>query len=177
MLHLLKGRAGSGKTARMREIISQLAENGNSRPLLLVPEQFSFETERIMLAYLGPKNLKNIDIFSFPRMAFSELQKKGLSNLKTADNGIKAAIMSEALVQLEGRLDIFSDVRHNSTALSPLVDFCKELKYCCIDSESLAVKLENSTNLFLKKNSADAAAPASVNTVLRGLFAKSFTMR
>lgn len=150
MLHLLKGRAGSGKTARMREIISQLAENGNSRPLLLVPEQFSFETERIMLAYLGPKNLKNIDIFSFPRMAFSELQKKGLSNLKTADNGIKAAIMSEALVQLEGRLDIFSDVRHNSTALSPLVDFCKELKYCCIDSESLAVKLENSTNLFLK---------------------------
>lgn len=150
MLHLLKGRAGSGKTAKMREIISQLAENGSSRPLLLVPEQFSFETERIMLELLGPKKLKNIDIFSFPRMAFSELQKKGLSNLKTADNGIKAAIMSEALMQLEGRLEIFSNVRHNSTALSPLVDFCKELKYCCIDSESLTEKLENSTNSFLK---------------------------
>lgn len=150
MLHLLKGRAGSGKTAKMREIISQMAENGGSRPLLLVPEQFSFETERIMLELLGPKNLKNIDIFSFPRMAFSELQKKGLSNLKTADNGIKAAIMSEALMQLDGRLNIFSNVRHNSTALSPLVDFCKELKYCCIDSDSLTEKLENSTNSFLK---------------------------
>ena len=150
MLHLIKGRAGSGKTARMREIISQMAENGSSRPLLLVPEQFSFETERIMLELLGPKNLKNIEIFSFPRMAFYELQKKGLSNLKTADNGIKAAIMSEALMQLDGRLDIFSNVRHNSTALSPLVDFCKELKYCCIDSDSLAEKLENSTNSFLK---------------------------
>lgn len=150
MLHLLKGRAGSGKTARMREIISQLAENGSSRPLLLVPEQFSFETERIMLELLGPKNLKNIDIFSFPRMAFSELQKKGLANLKTADNGIKAAIMSEALMQLDGRLNIFSNVRHNSTALSPLVDFCKELKYCCIDSDSLTEKLEKSNNLLLK---------------------------
>ncbi len=150
MLHLLKGRAGSGKTAKMREIISQMAENGGSRPLLLVPEQFSFETERIMLELLGPKNLKNIDIFSFPRMAFSELQKKGLSNLKTADNGIKAAIMSEALVQLDGKLNIFSNVRHNSTALSPLVDFCKELKYCCIDSDSLNEKLENSSNSFLK---------------------------
>ena len=150
MLHLLKGRAGSGKTARMREIISQMAETGNSRPLLLVPEQFSFETERIMLELLGPKNLKNIHIFSFPRMAFSELQKNGKTNLKTADNGIKAAIMSEALMQLDGRLDIFSNVRHNSTALSPLVDFCKELKYCCIDSDSLAEKLENSTNSFLK---------------------------
>ena len=150
MLHLLKGRAGSGKTAKMREIISQMAETGVSRPLLLVPEQFSFETERIMLELLGPKNLKNIDIFSFPRMAFSELQKKGLSNLKTADNGIKAAVMSEALVQLEGQLNIFSNVRHNSTALSPLVDFCKELKYCCIDSDSLIEKLENSDNTFLK---------------------------
>lgn len=150
MLHLIKGRAGSGKTAIIREIISQLSENGGSRPLLLVPEQFSFETERIMLELLGPKNLKNIDIFSFPRMAFSELQKKGLSNIKTSDNGIKAAIMSEALMQLDGSLNIFSNIRHNSTALSPLVDFCKELKYCCIDSESLTEKLENSTNSFLK---------------------------
>ncbi len=150
MLHFIKGRAGSGKTAKMREIISQMAQNGSSRPLLLVPEQFSFETERIMLDILGPKNLKNIDIFSFPRMAFSELQKKGLSNLKTADNGIKGAIMSEALVQLDGKLNIFSNVRHNSTALSPLVDFCKELKYCCIDSDTLTEKLENSTNSFFR---------------------------
>ncbi len=150
MLHLIKGRAGSGKTAKMREIISDMSKNGGSRPVLLVPEQFSFETERIMLELLGPKNLKNIDIFSFPRLAFSELQKKGFANLKTADNGIKAAIMSEALMQLEGRLNIFSNVRHNSTALSPLVDFCKELKYCCIDSDSLTEKLEKSTNLLLK---------------------------
>ncbi len=150
MLYLLRGRAGSGKTAKMREIISKMAQSGCSKPLLLVPEQFSFETERIMLRLLGPKNLKNIDIFSFPRMAFSELKKDGRTQLKTADNGVKAAIMSEALVQLEGRLNVFSNVRHNSTALNPLVDFCRELKYCCIDSESLTEKLENSTNAFLK---------------------------
>ena len=149
MLHLLKGRAGSGKTAEMRKIISELAEAGSSRPLLLVPEQFSFETERTMLKLLGPKMLKNVDIFSFPRMAFSELKKEGI-NLKTADNGIKIALMSEALVQLEGILSIFSDIRHNSTALNPLVDFCKELKYCCIDSDTLNEKLKGSTNSFLK---------------------------
>jgi len=150
MLYLLRGRAGSGKTAKMRGIISQMAQSGGRKPLLLVPEQFSFETERAMLKLLGPKNLKGIDIFSFPRMAFSELKKEGKAGFKTADNGIKAAIMSEALLQLEDRLEIFSSVRHNSTALNPLVDFCKELKYCCIDSEALQEKLENSTNSFLK---------------------------
>ena len=150
MLYLIRGRAGSGKTAEMRNIIAEMANNGGSRPLLLVPEQFSFETERIMLKLLGPKNLKNIDIFSFPRMAFSELKNNGQVSLKTADNGVKAAIMSETLMQLDGRLNIFSNVRHNSTALNPLVDFCKELKYCCIDSEFLQEKLEDSTNSFLK---------------------------
>lgn len=150
MLHLVKGRAGSGKTAKMREVILTLAENENSRPLLLIPEQFSFETERILLNLLGPKKLKKVDFLSFQRMALLELKKSGVLNLKTADNGIKAAIMSEALLQLEGQLSIFSNVRHNSTALNPLVDFCKELKYCCIDSDSLNEKLENSTNSFLK---------------------------
>ena len=62
MLYLLKGRAGSGKTEKMRGIISQKAQDGSGKPLFLVPEQFSFETERAMLKILGPKNLKNIDI-------------------------------------------------------------------------------------------------------------------
>lgn len=151
MLYLLKGRAGSGKTEKMRGIISQKAQDGSGKPLFLVPEQFSFETERAMLKILGPKNLKNIDIFSFPRMAYSQLKKEGRAQLKTADNGVKAAIMSEALLQLEGRLDIFANVRNNSAALNPLVDFCKELKYCCIDSDTLTEKLGNSTNDLLNK--------------------------
>ena len=143
MLHLLRGRAGSGKTEKIRGIISSMAQNSSSKPLLLVPEQFSFETERAMLKILGPRYLKNIDVFSFPRMVFSELKKSGAVQLKTADNGVKAAIMSEALLQLEGQLNIFGNVRHNSTALNPLVDFCKELKYCCIESDDLIKKLDN----------------------------------
>lgn len=151
MLHLLRGRAGSGKTEKIRGIISSMAQNSSSKPLLLVPEQFSFETERAMLKILGPRYLKNIDVFSFPRMVFSELKKSGAVQLKTADNGVKAAIMSEALLQLEGQLNIFGNVRHNSTALNPLVDFCKELKYCCIESDDLIKKLDNSSNDLLKK--------------------------
>ncbi len=150
MLHLIKGRAGSGKTAELRRLITTLIGNRKSRPVLLVPEQFSFETERIMLGILGPKEFKNIDIFSFSHMALSELKQAGIVNLKIADNGIKSTIMSEALVQLEDKLAIFANVRHNATALNPLVDFCKELKYCCIDSNTLKEKLECSNNLFLK---------------------------
>ena len=47
MLYLIKGRAGSGKTAWVREKIKEILEVGESKPLLLVPDQFSFENERI----------------------------------------------------------------------------------------------------------------------------------
>lgn len=150
MLYILKGRAGSGKTEKLRNIIAQTAKSGRSKPLLLVPEQFSFETERAMLKLLGARALKKIDVFSFPRMAFSELKKDGKIQLKTADSGVKAAIMSETLMQLEGRLEIFGNIRHEISALNPLVDFCKELKYCCINSDELTQKLEATDNTILK---------------------------
>ena len=45
MLQLYIGRAGTGKTTRIYEELSALAEaQPTVLPILLVPEQFSFET-------------------------------------------------------------------------------------------------------------------------------------
>ena len=49
MLNLVFGRAGSGKTYYARELLCRLAEQGKSNLMLLVPEQYSFESERAML--------------------------------------------------------------------------------------------------------------------------------
>ena len=46
MLYLIKGRAGSGKSAYLRQKLLETLNNSKSRPLLIIPEQFSFETER-----------------------------------------------------------------------------------------------------------------------------------
>ena len=81
MLNIITGRTGSGKTRLIRSMACEIAQVQAGKAIIIVPEQFSFETERIMLELLGPKKLKNIDIFSFPRMAFSEFQKKGLSKI------------------------------------------------------------------------------------------------
>ena len=74
MLYLVKGRAGSGKTRLLRQNIQEIIKNKSSRPLLLVPEQFSFDTERSMLSFLGPADLKKVDIFSFTRLAMESLK-------------------------------------------------------------------------------------------------------
>ena len=150
MLYLVKGRAGSGKTNKIRQIIGEHCENTESKPLLIVPEQFSFESERAMLKFLGAKKLKKIDVLSFPRMALSNIKNSVEVQSRIASNGVKTALMGEALVQLDGRLEIFKNIRQNTVALGPLVDFSKELKYCCIDSDDLNDKIDSLNDCVLK---------------------------
>ncbi len=150
MVYLIKGRAGSGKTRKLREILGKTALEENNKPILLIPEQFSFETERAILKQFGPKTLKNINVFGFPRMAYSNLANSHILKSKIADFGIKNALISEALLQLHGKLEIYGNLRHNSASLSPLVGFFKELQNCGINSDELNEKLPSVKSTFLK---------------------------
>ena len=69
MLHLILGRAGFGKTARIRQEIVSLAKDGKQQLMLLVPEQFSFESERALLTQLGAKLAQRVQVVSFTRLA------------------------------------------------------------------------------------------------------------
>ncbi|MBE6795207.1 MAG: hypothetical protein E7533_01340 [Ruminococcaceae bacterium] len=150
MLYLVKGRAGSGKTEYIRKKIGELALNGESKPVLLVPEQFSFESERIMLKKLGAKKLKSVDVFNFRRMASVALKNSGILSKAIPDKGVKSVLMSEVLKQLEDELQIFSNVRINKIGIDPLLEFCKELKHCCISSSDFNEKIDSMDDCFLK---------------------------
>ena len=150
MLYLIKGRAGSGKTAWVREKIKELVEENENKPLLLVPDQFSFENERSMLTLLGAKNMKKIDVFSFPRLASYNLDSKILQGKMFADDGVRMAYMSEALSALQDNLKVFSKVRHNVSGLQSFIDLNKEFEICAISSAELEDKVQNMKPCLLK---------------------------
>ena len=64
-LRLLLGRAGTGKTARIVEALSARQQAGE-RAILLVPEQYTYEAERLLAEALG--GLFGIQVFSFDRL-------------------------------------------------------------------------------------------------------------
>ena len=150
MLYLIKGRAGSGKTAWVREKIKELVEENENKPLLLVPDQFSFENERSMLTLLGAKNMKKIDVFSFSRLASYNLDSKILQGKMFADDGVRMAYMSEALSTLQDDLKVFSKVRHNVSGLQSFIDLNKEFETCAITAAELESKLQNMKPCLLK---------------------------
>ena len=66
MLHILTGRAGSGKTT---QVLRRMREAGERRPqLLLVPEQASFETERRFCRENGNQAGRYGEVLSFTRL-------------------------------------------------------------------------------------------------------------
>ena len=157
MLYFIKGRAGSGKTRNLHEKIVKLLKDGKSKPLLVIPEQFSFETERAMLKLLGAKDRKRLDVLSFSRLAYSALKDTEHMNKKHLDEGLRAALMSESLFQLEGRLNVYSSLRNNYTSMTPIVDFCKELKYCSVSADALQEKIDQLEESFLKEKLRDVS--------------------
>ena len=150
MLHIVTGRSGSGKTTWVREKIKELINTEGERPILLVPDQFSFENERAVLNLLGAKNMKKIDVFSFPRLAVSNLDSKVLKGKMFASDGVRMAYMSEAISALSDELKIFSKVRHNVSGLQAFIDFSKELETCDVSSDEILSLIEKMNQGLLK---------------------------
>ena len=60
MLRFILGRAGSGKTEYVRNLLSQKLLSGEQDLLLIVPEQISYETEREMHSLVGAKQMLHL---------------------------------------------------------------------------------------------------------------------
>ena len=67
MLQFILGRASSGKTYTVTEKIAECLSQGKS-PVLLVPEQFSFESEKNILDRVGDSNAQKVSVISFTRL-------------------------------------------------------------------------------------------------------------
>ncbi len=166
MLYLIKGRAGSGKTRFLRKKIKEVINTGVGAPILMVPDQFSFVSEREMLKLLGPQMHQELRVFSFKRLAYHYLKNTPEFSGNYLTGGIRDALMSETITALQGRLKVFSSLKPNFTSLNPLVDFCNELKYCGISSEELSDKTAELDDGFLKEKLFDLALINETYTAL-----------
>ncbi len=97
MLQLLIGRSGSGKSGAVFDRIETLVQQGHERVLLIVPEQYSFESERMLLARLGAQRANRVQVLSFTRLADTVFREVGGVAGEPLDDGVRALLMSRAL--------------------------------------------------------------------------------
>lgn len=162
MLRCILGRAGSGKTEYvLREIQQAIAKN--VQPLIfLVPEQFSFETERTLLQRLGVKDAAKVEVLSFTRLADKVFRETGGIADPVMDDVTRALVMSRALeihTAPENREQDAKKVRLNDTAyISSLLALATECKQCGITPRLLSAAANGLDDGTLKTKTADFAA-------------------
>jgi len=76
-LHFILGGSGSGKRhlAVQKKFKNDASGNPGINYLVLVPDQFTLETQKTLVSLNGNKGILNIDVLSFHRLAYRAFEE------------------------------------------------------------------------------------------------------
>jgi len=137
MLHFILGAAGTGKTTLLLDKI-ELAARSGGRPILLVPEQYSFEGERLVYRRLGPKRALGVEVYSFTRLCDYIFRSCGGMAGTAINATAKYLLMSIAVSEIQDRLELYRKSCNNTSFLETLVETMTEFKTAGISPTDLA---------------------------------------
>ena len=170
MLKLVTGRINSGKTMFVQNIIKLKIEAGEDKIFLIVPEQFSFESERRILMLLGEKNAMKVEVCSFSRLAENILGDTQ-HTVKLDDAG-RVALMSTALEEISDKLEVYGRFSRNMSVVSEMLNISDELKKFAITPALLEDASHKVEDGMLKKKLSDLSL---VMTAYNSLVVQRFT--
>jgi ATP-dependent helicase/nuclease subunit B len=127
LLKLILGRSGAGKTQFSIQKASELAKN-NQSVILIVPEQITFNTEKMLLKKIGASACLNIEVLSFTRLAQRVFKECGGLACRYIDDCGRYIIMRLALKQVSDILKIYQKQAANSAFTKTMVDCVAEYK-------------------------------------------------
>ncbi|MFR1256740.1 MAG: hypothetical protein ACLSCU_11260, partial [Eubacterium sp.] len=75
-LQFITGACGSGKSTYLcRSICQEAKKHIDKNYIILVPDQFTLETQKNMVEFSGGQGILNIDVLSFHRLAYRVLEE------------------------------------------------------------------------------------------------------
>ncbi len=150
MLRPVLGRASSGKTTYIRNIIAEKVNKGED-VILIVPEQFSFESEKAIIELLGAKKTAEMKIFSFSSLAKKILDEYAPDRKPSVTPAAKAVIMSMALEAVSDKLNIFSKCLKNKNTVAEILHMTDELIQCDVTADEMEKAAAATGNRILEQ--------------------------
>ena len=138
MLQFILGRAGSGKTTALRQQLDRASREGKEKLILLVPEQYTFVTEKAMLALCGPRRANRIRVYSFPRLAEAVFREEGGAAGRRLSDGGRRILMSLALLQCQDELEVYARAAQTGRVTDLMLSAVNEMKQCGVTPAQLS---------------------------------------
>lgn len=145
MLTFIKGTSGTKRTETLIKKIKELAKL-DKKVLVIVPEQFSFETEKALLLKLGEEQFNKIKVMSFSFMASNILKSYGKFNKTRLDDNGKLIFINLAIESLKTKLKIFKGNKNIINISLLLMKILSDIKKFDINLKTLQKFCDNATN-------------------------------
>lgn len=143
-LRIIYGRAGTGKSRFcIEEIKKKIKNNSSDKLVLIVPEQFTFQTENRMLEEIGEKYVLKAEVLSFKRLAYKVFSSCGGSTKSLMSDAGVSMLIYKVLEDLGGSLTTFATASKKQGFIDIVSRAITEFKKYNIDSSVLEETLKD----------------------------------
>lgn len=134
-MRFILGRTGTGKTYKcMNEIREKIEQGFNGEIIYIVPEQFSFESEKKLIETIGKTGIIGAQVLSFKRLAYKVFSENNIVLNNLSDAG-KSMIIYFIMLKLEKELLVLKGVNKNVGLVNTVSDEISEFKRYGINPE------------------------------------------
>ncbi|EPB8180150.1 helicase-exonuclease AddAB subunit AddB [Clostridium perfringens] len=165
-LKIIYGRAGTGKsTFCINQIKKKINNSPTNKLILLVPEQFTFQTENKVLNAIGERYVLNAEVLSFKRLAHNVFNECGGATRTIMGDAGKSMLIFKVLEDLGDNMTVFKNASRQKgfidIASKTITEFKKynvnnevlDLTINEIEDENLKMKMEELNDVFNEFNS------------------------
>ena len=107
------GPSGSGKSHRIyEEIMQRAAQEPGRNFLIIVPDQFTMQTQKDLVMRSDRGGILNIDVLSFGRLSYRILEEVGTKEMPVLDDTGKSLVLQKIAADLKEQLPAMGSLLH-----------------------------------------------------------------
>lgn len=150
------GRAGTGKSQFcLEQVKKNINSDKNNKLIILVPDQYTFQTEKKLLEVVGEKSLLRAEVLSFKRMANRVFDKCGGRTENVIKDSGKNMLIYKLLKEAGESLKYFNKISKKQGFIGIVSKTITEFKKYNISEEILEEREINIENVELKEKIRD----------------------
>ena len=137
-LQFITGNSGNGKTKYLfNRVLKEAKANPRDNYLVIVPEQFTMQTQRQLVDLSENKAIMNIDVLSFKRLAYRVFDELGITRLTVLEETGKNLVLRKLAGQEADKLGVIGRNLNRIGYISEVKSLLSELVQYNISPQDL----------------------------------------
>lgn len=158
------GPSGSGKSHRIyEEIMQRAAEEPGRNFLIIVPDQFTMQTQKNLVMRSDRDGILNIDVLSFGRLSHRILEEVGTKEMPVLDDTGKSLVLQKVAADLKEQLPAMGSLLHKQGYIHEVKSAISEFMQYGISTQDMDKLITNA-----QKRGALAMKLKDLKTLYRG---------